>query len=187
MDELSIQEIINGLNDQNFTEHHLLLVQLLANRFADDQHIQSTDVEATLKYLLSWLNVNSSIFHETELVHFHLVVLANLTLTEANCAFFFSQMSIDVAPFQRLVGAFLGHNAQTEEEPLEESEWTLLDPLQHVASVLCNLTQWEDGRKIILKIGDGYTPKLASQVHLTINNIHKLNDRMLFERFDRNV
>lgn len=42
----------------------------------------------------------------------------------------------------------------------------MLDPWQHVGSVLCNLTRFDDGRRILLRQSSGYMPKLVTQVSM---------------------
>lgn len=47
---------------------------------------------------------------------------------------------------------------------VEDENWELNDPWQHMSSILCNLSRIETGRKILLKQSSGYMQKLVRQI-----------------------
>ena len=119
-----------------------------------------------------------------------LALLSNLTLSEENATIFLERTTpLDSAPFARhfihLISKFLDHNPQAEPNISSVSasaavvassssysttavdaaaETASVDPWEHVASLLCNLSRLEQGRAVILRQSTGYLPKMITHI-----------------------
>ena len=152
---------------------NLQMLGLLANRLGEAT-LSDDEVQTVAEEMFSQLDLYS---RNKKVVDLCLVVLSNLTVAEANSETFVKQevricdeSSGDLEASKRLqalIDALLKHNPQTEDVNIDygkKEAVTEVDPWAHGASIVCNLCRTELGRKMIMKVSNGYIPKIASQI-----------------------
>ena len=56
------------------------------------------------------------------------------------------------------------NNKSSQAIVLTPEKWGMIDPWQHMGSILCNIARVEDGRRVILRQSTGYMPQLLRQI-----------------------
>eukprot|EP00981_Chlorochromonas_danica_P007517 scaffold1767_cov178-Ochromonas_danica.AAC.22 len=97
------------------------------------------------------------------------IVLTNATKSQHLAELFYSvaQLASPTAACYTYLDTFLAYNPQLElqeEEEEEEGQIEEEDEWQHVGSLVCNLCQVEEGRKIFLKMSDDRMSLLVNQI-----------------------
>lgn len=174
MDDLSVSELLTGLVTKEYEEYRLALLQHLTNFLADHPTLDSeTELVSVLKTLLILLTTtNSSSDDKRMQINMALCALNNATTTEESIAVFLRVLGESLSQetfrdkFHRCIEAYLSYNPQLEDDSEEVSPeaWEVLDEWQHLGSLLCNIAQTEEGRKIVLQQSKGYMEKLIVQV-----------------------
>ena len=182
MDELTVIEIINGLSDPNYVEYRLTLLQLLSNKFikSGDGAAASDESELNLVCNYCLLNITKQIITINngkriinEIIHYLLLTLANISTTQVG-SLFLSNLIINKVEnktqFTSILQKFLEYDTSIEpplfagESSQVEDAWITTDPLQHFASVLCNISQSEEVRRLIMLRSSEYIQKLLPHV-----------------------
>ena len=186
MDELTVKEIINGLSDPNYVEYRLTLLQLLSNKFikSDDCETATNSDETELNLVCNYclLNITKQIITINngkriinEIIHYLLLTLANISTTQEG-SLFLSKLIINKVEnktqFISILQKFLEYDISMEialsadESAQDGDAWITTDPLQHFASVLCNISQSEDLRRLIMLRSSEYIQKLLPHVSI---------------------
>lgn len=95
------------------------------------------------------------------------IVLTNATKSQHLAELFYSvaQLASPTASCYTYLDTFLAYNPQLEsQEEEEEGQIEEEDEWQHVGSLICNLCQVEEGRKIFLKMSDDRMSLLVNQI-----------------------
>jgi len=193
MEGVSVSLLATGIRVTSDVEERQALFSLLANAVADRlESLTSEEVLLVSRLCLDHLLVagggsgGEKGKRDDRVLTLCLAALSNLTIPEANTNLFLSitlekerynnETDPDSPPptpppahashLTFMLTKFLEHNPQLEQakstEEEEEGEESS-DCWEHVASVLCNLTQVEDGRRLLLRQSTGYMPKLVAQ------------------------
>lgn len=193
MEDLTLSELLNGLKDPSFTEHKLVLLQLVANKFVESNDAD-IEVDKLIEYCLLEIEQNYQKSSETskQLINYTVLVLQNITSYECNSKEFMHIITESNEKYNanlynkwtNILEAFLNYNPTNEQyysqdniTPMtnEEKEafWILKDPLQNLSFILCNLSQHEEYREVFLKKRSLlYLPRLLNQVHITLSKQH---------------
>jgi len=192
MSEYSIDDLLNGLYEESFKEHHPTLLQLLVNLAGSDidnfTTTTTTDNDKSqiikvYEYIL--ITIHNNI--DNEMINLLLSLLANLTINDDNITIFLNHIDIDNNnnnsssnvlrdSFIKIIDIFLDYNPHVDNTIVKDSNndinddtWYNYDPWQHTASILCNFCRIDIGRKIILKQSSGYMEKLILQIRSNNN------------------
>ena len=185
-EDYSVSDLLNGLKEDSYKQHHTTLLQLLVNIAGSNINdfnstITSNDTKTLLvevyEYILSKLHKDSI---ENEMINLLLSLLANLTIDDNNISIFLNYIDIDNDnsknvlrnSFIQMIERFLDYNPQVEnsivsndnDNIINDDIWYNYDPWQHTSSILCNFCRIDNGRKIILKQSSGYMEKLILQI-----------------------
>lgn len=103
-----------------------------------------------------------------EIINLSLAALTNATIKEQYLIRFMDLLETADSPlstkFHKSIENFLSYNPQLESKEDIPELWENEDPLQHVGSILCNISQNERGRKILLHTKTNYMPKFPAQI-----------------------
>lgn len=164
MDELEIQEIINGIDNVTMRDYKPALMQCLVNKVADGvESLPESDAKSIISLSLKSLQIEK----KSDIIDLHLILLSNLTVPVKNCELFMDTVEGDeklYTAFRATVESFVLNNPQLEENIVDPADWVKADPLQYTANLLCNLCQCTRGRKVLLNKTYGFTNKLAVQI-----------------------
>jgi hypothetical protein len=175
MEELTVSEVLTGLVTREYQDHRLALLQHLTNCFAENGSIAGgSDLKNVFKTLLVLLTTTIGTDEDKcRQINCCLTALVNATTSEENIHLFFVvlQESMDNESysdkFHRCITNFLDYNPQLEDDASKNEAsdyWEVNDEWQHLGNLLCNITQIEEGRKILLRQSTGYMEKLIVQV-----------------------
>ena len=168
METVSIDELLLGVEKD--IENRQIWAQLLANKFADSVDTQSIDSSIVIKALPI---ITEALLKEKDnsTKNTLLIALSNCSVSDSNsediCKFLIKNDTIR-EQFNRLIELFTAHNPQAEvvtSTDSDEDYWLNCDPLQHLASVLCNLCQNTTGRDYAVKY---YLKDIIPQVYCLI-------------------
>ena len=183
MEELDIDDILAGLSNAAYADHHIMLLQLLANHVCED--IDATIAKKVQSFSMAHMQARIKRFDAEEL-DLIFIVLSNLTTADANCELFLEYLSEDSAAmttFKLAVQSLLGINSTSSLVPTEQTGTVEDDPYQKMASLLCNITRMEAGQKLLLdRKPPCFFPHIIEQVillnivliHVSICLIHSL-------------
>lgn len=188
MDDLTVTELFSGLTNPLFQSQRTLILQFIANKFAESNP-EDIDLVEFIRYFLLDIHqqlvsnrTKSASIEATNNVSYTLLILQNLTSYESNCKSLLNMimesnsstfdLSISSA-WLDILNSFLDYNPLSEQyfsEELAEAEnkedfWRLKDPLQHMSFIICNLSQYEEYRDIFLKRSLLNLPRLLPQVN----------------------
>jgi|MDTB01.1.fsa_nt_gb hypothetical protein len=155
MAEIAVEDLLLALEQSPGND---MVLRLLANKLGEDSKLEKAEVSHVVKEVQSQLKLCAG---RSEVEHLCCIILSNLTVKEDHCSAF---LESDIKNF---ITKFLSHNPQKENQSLDYSKDEVVvqaDPWAHVGSILCNVCRVEEGRKAVLKISDGYIPKIASQL-----------------------
>ena len=138
-------------------EVSLKTLQLLTNIVASN-----VSVGSNLDYLLL-INTAKSILSVEENINTFLMLLSNLTLSAEFCRFLCSDDASVRDILLYLVNCFLNYDVIKESE--SSTDWELFDKWQYMSSVICNLTQEQQGREIFLQPSYNFSKEFI--VHVT--------------------
>jgi hypothetical protein len=173
MEELDYEDIISGLLSKQYEDYKLLLLQQLTNKLAEGSLETTNPVHyKILKVLLILLSSNPSRNDRgKQEVNIALCALNNATSSEAAVESFFRLLQDDpqngkiLSCLHHCITKYIEYNPQAEADvDLTPEEWEITDEWQHLGSILCNLCQLEEGRKIVLHTSTGYMQRLGHQV-----------------------
>ena len=143
MEELNIDDLINGLASVDYAEYHVVFLQMLSNIVADEESSKDETVgKKVLEFSFKRLQ-KSRTDNNNEEIDLVLTILSNFTVLESNSTRFFEYLDTsadDAESFKVAVHAFLQPPPATEE-----------DPYQKMAFLLCNLSRIDLGRRLLLK------------------------------------
>jgi hypothetical protein len=177
-ENLTVSEILKGFLRKEFISERIHLLELLINHFAAENESELSVDKDTFRLMLRILlelieNKNNS--SSTAVINLALCVITNATVKEGYSTYLLESINEaeanDSSPasaltkkFHSTIDLFLSYNPHVEQDLEEGQEWESVDPYQHVGSILCNLCQLEEGRKILLRKSNNYMLKLPSQV-----------------------
>ena len=174
MDELSVSDLLAGLSNAEYADYHVTLLQLLSNACAEptisQEELRQVAVYSFHRLTTLMLNISGN----EEAIDLLLIAISNLTILEEACGNFLKTIDTEggdlLTTFTKFIDFFLDHNPQAEEpiQSHEEDAPNISDPFQHMSSVLCNITNIELGRNILLRQSSGYMPKLVAQVNFAV-------------------
>jgi hypothetical protein len=156
MEEVTISEIVRGIMDESMKSERFALLQLLSNKVGE-QAEPLTSEEASSVFTIALAKLAPTT--DDALVEVMIGLLANATISEQNAQKFMQFLATEKynAQFSVAVNTFLDHNPQFEADATDDA-WS------HMASVLCNLCQIEEGRTLVLRQSLNYIPRLINQV-----------------------
>jgi hypothetical protein len=177
-EKLTVPEILKGFLRKEFVSERVHLLELLINHFATENESELSVEKDSFRLMLRILfelieNKNNS--SSSGVINLSLCVITNATVKEGYSAYLLefineadandsSPASALTKKFHSIIDLFLSYNPHLEQDLEEGQEWESIDPYQHVGSILCNLCQLEEGRKILLRKSNNYMMKLPSQV-----------------------
>ena len=188
MDDLTVTELFAGLTNPSFQSQRTLLLQYIANKFAESNP-EDIELDKFIRYFI--LDIQQQLVSNrtkpglslaTNNISYTLLVLQNLTSYESNCKTMLNMILENSSTFDSSISAawigilnsFLDYDPLSEQyfrEELTEANdkeefWTLKDPLQHMSFLICNLSQYEEYRDVFLKRSLLNLPRLLPQVHI---------------------
>jgi len=169
MNELSIDDIIGGLGNQQFAQQRLPLLELLTNYLAEGENIEDSKLKLIFNLLLTIPIIVPPTTNEgKKIISITMSALSNATVKEESAMLLLEHLEPEESKltkqFHFIIKKYLQYNPQAEIIEEETPDWDLLDEWQHVGSVLCNVCQSEKGRKIILNTSTGYIERIAVQI-----------------------
>jgi hypothetical protein len=155
---------MSGFQNQDQSSEKAAFLAQLIDQFSDETHTAEPDqIRELIEVCVGLLGqLSKSSDEETDL---SLTLLCNLSISEGG-----SRQLLDVIfptgetlneDFKYGFEKFLHRNPQLEDS---DGSNTKLDALQHMASIMCNITRLEDGRKILLKQSWGYMNSFIKQI-----------------------
>jgi len=155
LDEVSNEQLLLGLSSLEYAEQSTALLAILAERMEviDDSIAQSV-IEEIMQTCETKLLQKSLDNVQLELL---LSITTNVTISELHCTIFVDKYCTekDSSFINHLLTKFCGFDLATSHE---------LDPWEHVASILCNISRFETGRSLVLNKSSGFMEKLLQQV-----------------------
>lgn len=157
MDDLTISDIVRGIVDESYKNERVQLLQMLANKVGDSTEPMTLD-ESRGVFMIAIAKLDAKT--DGTLIALFLSLLTNATITEPNVRSFMTFLASS-EKFQNLfhnaLNTFLDHNPQIEQDEFEDA-W------ENMASVMCNLSQIEEGRTMILRQSKNYMLRVIDQV-----------------------
>ena len=187
MEELKTSEIFAGLTNPSYQTHKVVLLQLMANKFAEENQ-NEIKLNDLLEYLITDINQQYITYSKTKtdtlasVINCSYLVLQNITSYEDNCKSFINMITDSDSNYNAsfhttwtsLLNSFLNYDPlveqyyqdtlRNEEVNNREDFYTLKDPLQNMSSILCNLSRYVEYREQFLKRSLNYIPRLLTQV-----------------------
>ena len=165
MDELTINDIVRGVVDESMKEERISLIELLANKVAVLPSPMTSE-ESKGVFIIALAKINDPI--DGMLVQLFVSLLANATINEQNAISFMQFLKSSEKYnnlFRSAIEKFLQHNPQLEAEDISTAEeWSVVDPWENMAAILCNLCQAEEGRVMVLRQSSTYMTRIITQV-----------------------
>lgn len=192
MDDLTVSELFAGLTNPSFQSQKTLLLQFIANKFAESNP-EDIVLDSFIRYFL--LDIHQQLVSNrtrpvqaaTNHITYTLLILQNLTSYESNCKIMLNMILETSSTFDSSVSAawidilnsFLDYDPLSEQyfreelvEAVDKEEfWSLKDPLQHMSFLICNLSQYEEYREVFMKRSLLNLPRLLPQVHTQVTAV----------------
>ncbi len=170
MEDLNVQDVLAGLKNVLFIEHHITLLQLLSNMVcedavANDEAQVRTIITFTMQKITAALGAqHQEAQHQEETLDLCLTVLSNLTVLEKNSQIFLEVVEAFAEPFRRVLLSYF--NSDNITQILVEGNEISFDPFQKALFIVCNITRLEAGRALVLRRSSNYIPLILSEVSL---------------------
>jgi hypothetical protein len=173
MEDLNVDDILAGLGNAGYADHHVLLLQLLSNRVCEEEfNKDGTDTKKVIEFAFQvFRSIDQRSAEEIDLLF---TVLSNMTQQESNCDIFLGVLSENedkMALFKSMINIYLSISRSRAaqifvSETLDsDGNCITIDPFQKMSYLLCNLSRQPDGRRILLdRRPPGYFPYLLQQV-----------------------
>ncbi len=114
METLTVEEIIGGVQNEDYAEHHVVLLQLLSNLVGESS--EEAMVLSVFQFVLCHLQQIYCQPHQEEKTDLLLVILSNLTVSETNSALLMKLISSDHNDFMhQLLEHFFHVDTMNEE------------------------------------------------------------------------
>jgi hypothetical protein len=178
MEDVGTESLLIALSHPSYEGESLqVVVSELSNRFLELNQLLSSDTDAnTLILPDSYSEAYKGIFfrltHLNKLsnktINCLLSLLVNTTNAENQPAL--RQGFADCVKrnyqtiFETCIDKFLDYYPQAESKSATDGDWSSVDPYQHMADILCNLSATAFGRQLILDSSKDYFKKLVVQV-----------------------
>lgn len=164
MEEVSNEQILIALSDPSFIDDTNVLLSTLAERVGND--FDSIDEQfardiffVTMKKLLDPL-----ISEDLVQVQILISILSNLTISDSNCQIFIELFcDNESSSLLLLLSKFFDFNQDQNSSNSSDNENS--DYWEHISSLLCNISRFENGRNLILNKSNQITEKLLHQIH----------------------
>ena len=134
---------------------------LLTNNIASN-----TDLVLELNSAAIFERTISIIRENTSLINTFMMLLSNVTISEASCEKIFSSESFQ-SNYVSLIDNFINYNPQAVETD-GMTEFSQIDKYQYLGSFICNMTRIVGFRRILLRLDGNYVPGLLTQVRAVI-------------------
>ncbi len=157
MDDLTISDIVRGIVDESYKNERVQLLQLLANKVGESTEAMTPE-ECKGVFVIAVSKLDSKT--DGTLISLFLSLLTNATISEANVKSFLTFLNSSEKfqnIFHEALNIFLNHNPQVEHDDYEDA-W------ENMASVLCNISQVEEGRVMLLRQSKEYMLRIINQV-----------------------
>jgi hypothetical protein len=188
MDDLDLDDILAGLRDTAYAPHHVMLLQLLANRVCEDSFLLPVEEqEANVRKVASYgfENFRQVASKSAEEIDLLLTVLSNMTQPEPVSEIYLNvlqQEADSMSQFKCMINFYLSISRPPVAEQFltdvvdEEGNCAVIDPFQKMGYLLCNLSRLTDGRRILLdRKPPSYFPYLLQQVLSPIYMIYQFS------------
>ena len=133
MEDLTFSELLNGLKDPSFSEHKLVLLQLIANKFGESNEVD-IEIDKLIEYCL--LEIEQNIQKSSEIIkqfiNYTVLVLQNMTSYECNSKEFMHIITESNEKYNanlynkwtNILEAFLNHNTRRQIKSLSRRRKT---------------------------------------------------------------
>lgn len=174
MDTLSASELLLGFSNPAFVSQRVVLSQLLCNKCFDAESCADVTIERLLIHCFTECTRSRKDKNDDLVKNYSLLTISNLTTSEDVCDTFCYLVSDSNSPisskWKSILEVFFNYDTASEQFfPLDtvsdiDAFWMTSDPLQHVASILCNLTSYETMRTELMRRSTNYVPRLLTLV-----------------------